>query len=202
MFVFFVFLLCFPLVWLLQKSSLSLFVFLPLGRFFVALPPLAIIGLVDASDACPEGEDCVPDSMLFLIFLGFCLLVLGGVAAGGIQINNNILIRVATLIMILASILLLLAALLMGISSGAVMDDMGYYYDTNYPKLRNTLEKVDNSYCRLTEDDCKTLTYDTTGNAKIYPKRCDDDGKQPTGIIRLPDFSGEEVLEHEGRISG
>ena len=93
---------------------------------------IAILGMVDANEACPEGQDCVPTSMIFLIILGFCLLVLGGLAAGGIQINNNMLIRIATLVMIFASIALLLAALLMGISSGAVMDDMGYYYDTNY----------------------------------------------------------------------
>ncbi len=98
---------------------------------------IAIIGMVDANEACPEGKDCVPTSMLVLIFLGFCLLVLGGLATGGIYINNNMLIRIATLVMIFASIALLLAALLMGISSGAVLDDMGYYYDTNYPKLRH-----------------------------------------------------------------
>ena len=134
---------------------------------------IAIIGMVDANDACPEGKDCVPTSMLVLIFLGFCLLVLGGLATGGIYINNNMLIRIATLVMIFASIALLLAALLMGISSGAVLDDMGYYYDTNYPKLRSALEKGDNSYCQLNEADCKLLTYDTAGTAGVYPKNED-----------------------------
>merc|ERR1711939_534437 len=114
-------------------------------------------------------------------------LVLGGLAAGGIQTNNNLLIRIATLVMIFASIALLLAALLMGISSGAVMDDMGYYYDTNYPKLRAALEKADNSYCQLAKADCETLTYDTVGTAGVYPKRCNDEGKECKDIVITED---------------
>ena len=154
---------------------------------------IAIIGMVDANDACPEGKDCVPTSMLALIFLGFALLVLGGLATGGIYINNNMLIRIATLVMILATIALLLAALLMGISSGAVMDDMGYYYDTNYPKLRSALEKGENSYCRLNEADCKTLTYDTEGTASVYPQSCDDAGACEDIVIdsESPYWTGE-----------
>jgi len=144
---------------------------------------IAIIGLVDANDACPQHkDDCVPDSLLFMIFFGFCLLVLGGIATAGIQLNQNMLIRIANLVMIFFSLLLLLAALLMGISSGAVMDDMGYYYDTNYPKLRDSLEKLDNSYCRLSEDDCTTLTYDKAGTAGVYPKNCPE-GEACTDII-------------------
>ena len=64
---------------------------------------IAILGMVDANEACPEGQDCVPTSMVFLIILGFCLLVLGGLAAGGIHLNNNLFLRIATLVMIFAS---------------------------------------------------------------------------------------------------
>ena len=141
---------------------------------------MAILGLVDANEACPIGQDCVPTSMIFLIILGFALLVLGGLATGGIQLGNNMMLRISTLVMIFASIALLLAALLMGISSGAVMDDMGYYYDTNYPKLRAALEKGDNSYCQLNKADCETITYTTTS---IYPQRCNDAGAECENIV-------------------
>ena len=144
---------------------------------------IAIIGMVDANDACPEGKDCVPTSMLMLIFLGFCLLVLGGLATGGIYINNNILIRIATPVMIFASIALLLAALPMGISSGAVLDDTGYYYDTNHPKLRAALEKGDNSYCQLKKAECEKLTYDSDGDEFVYPQACDDAGANCEDIV-------------------
>ena len=121
------------------------------------------IGAAKAADACPGDSSCVPTSMTMLILLGLATMVVAGVTLAGVQTGNNMLIVVATIIMVFLAILMVLFALILGMSTGVVMDDMTYYYDTQYPKLRSALEKADNSYCQMSKADCLAIA--TTGAA-------------------------------------
>ena len=118
-------------------------------------------------------SDCIPGSLWFLIFVGVALLATGAVVMAGIQMNNGLLVRVGTLVMVFLSLICLLTGLIMGISSGAVMDDMQFYYDSNYPRLRAALENQDNSFCKLRHSDCLALA---KGDATktVYAQICDD----------------------------
>jgi hypothetical protein len=117
---------------------------------------LVIMGCVGAYQADDAGGD-VPTSMIVTILTGVVVLGVCGVALAAIQLDNHLLLRLATIVMVFFTIFLTLMALLLGISSGAVMDDMGYYYDVNYPKLRNAMEKVDNGFCQMTKEQCTNL---------------------------------------------
>jgi len=115
------------------------------------------MGAAKAADACPGDSDCTPTSTIFVILIGLALMVLSGLVIAGIKTNQNMLMGLATLIMVFMAIALVLAALILGMSTGVVMEDMDYYYDTQYPKLRAALEKADNSYCRMSKADCTTM---------------------------------------------
>ena len=115
------------------------------------------MGAAKAADACPGDSDCTPTSTIFVILIGLGLMVLSGLVIAGIKTNQNMLMGLATLIMVFMAIALVLAALILGMSTGVVMEDMDYYYDTQYPKLRAALEKADNSYCRMSKADCTTM---------------------------------------------
>jgi hypothetical protein len=116
-----------------------------------------------SSMECPKSSpDCEPMSLVIMILLGLATLGLSGLVVAGIQLNNNILLRVGTLVMCFVLIFLLLAAIILGMSSGVVMDDMNHYYDTQYPKLRQALERAENSYCRMTKEQCTALTLSGT----------------------------------------
>jgi hypothetical protein len=116
-----------------------------------------------ASMECPKtSPDCEPTSLVLMILLGVATLLLSGLVVAGIQTNNNMLLRLGTLIMCFVLVFLLLAAIILGMSSGAVMDDMNHYYDTQYPKLRQALERADNSYCQMSKDQCTKLTLEGT----------------------------------------
>lgn len=136
---------------------------------------LAAYAASAASTTCEAAgqSDCIPGSLWFLIFVGVALLATGAVVMAGIQMNNGLLVRVGTLVMVFLSLICLLTGLIMGISSGAVMDDMQFYYDSNYPRLRAALENQDNSFCKLRKDDCLALA---TGNPNkvVYAQICDD----------------------------
>ena len=146
--------------------------------------------------ACPDDaeDSCVPGSIWGLIFLGVGLLGLSGVALFGIFFQKKFMVRTVTIVMTLTSVVLLLSALFLGISSGAIMDDMSYYYDANYPKLRQALEAADAaansdtqlpSYCQMKKEDCELLTYDVAGTAGVYPQKCTDNDNSG-------DYNGDE----------
>jgi len=145
---------------------------------------LTILGLVGYfSIECPKDSDCRPTSLVLLILLGVSTLGVSAVAVAGIQLNNNILLRVATLIMCFVAIFLIMAGIVMGMSSGAIMDDMNYYYDTQYPKLRAALEKADGGsprYCQMAKADCTTLM--ETGKAVAVK---DKDGVEVEGSTKI-----------------
>jgi hypothetical protein len=128
---------------------------------------MAGLAASNAGDACNGGDDCVPDSLMLMIAIGLGLMVTGGVIVLGVQTNNNLLLRIGTLVMVFLSLVCLLTGLIMGISSGAVMDDMQYYYDSNYPRLRAALESADNSFCKLSKADCTALAGGST--TAVYP---------------------------------
>jgi hypothetical protein len=115
------------------------------------------MGAAKAADACPGAADCVPASMTMLVLIGVCTMVVAGVILFGIKENNNMLIGIMTIVLIFLAILMVLFALILGMSTGVVMDDMTYYYDTQYPKLRSALEKADNSYCRMSKVQCMAM---------------------------------------------
>ena len=130
---------------------------------------LTIMGLVGYFGMdCPNNTDCRPTSLVMLILLGVSTLGVAGVAVAGIQLNNNVLLRIATLIMCFVSIFLIMAGIVMGMSSGAIMDDMNYYYDTQYPKMRSALERADSrspttpGYCQMGKLECEALMLDGT----------------------------------------
>jgi hypothetical protein len=120
---------------------------------------LVIMGCVGAYQADDAGGD-VPTSMIVTILTGFGILVvalLATLSVAGKLPSPGLMLQVSTGIMVFFCIFLTLMALLLGISSGAVMDDMDYYYEQNYPKLRSAMEKADNSYCQMTAAECTAL---------------------------------------------
>merc|ERR1711939_468398 len=134
---------------------------------------LTILGLVGYFGIeCPNDTDCRPTSLVILILLGVSTLAVSGATVAGIQLNNNILLRIGTLVMCFVVIFLIMAGIVMGMSSGAVMDDMNFYYDTQYPKLRAALERADSrspttpGYCQMKKDDCTALTLSGTA---VFP---------------------------------
>jgi hypothetical protein len=136
---------------------------------------ISALAMSSAGEACQNTDGgCVPDTLWGLIAIGLGLMVVGGVCLAGVQINNHLLLRIGTLVMVFLSLICLLTGLIMGISSGAVMDDMEYYYDSNYPRLRGALERADNSYCKLRKDDCTALASNNAG-AGVPPKICNED---------------------------
>jgi len=140
---------------------------------------MVIMGAVasyNADDACQSDSDCVPDSLILIILIGVGLMVVAGVVLAGVQLEMAILLRIGTLVMVFLSLLCLLSGLIMGISSGAVMDDMNFYYDSNYPRMRAALESADNSYCKLNKADCICLANDGPEcPLGIQPKVCNDE---------------------------
>ena len=128
------------------------------------------MGAAKAADACPGGSDCTPTSTIFIILIGLSLMVLSGIMLFGIKSNNNLLMSVAVLVMVFMAIALVLCAIVLGMSTGVVMDDMDYYYDTQYPKLRSALEKADNSFCRMSKDECTTMVTSTAAYNSVATK--------------------------------
>jgi hypothetical protein len=125
---------------------------------------LVIMGCVGAYQADDAGGD-VPTSMIVTILTGFGILIvalLATLSVAGKLPSPGLMLQVSTGIMVFFCIFLTLMALLLGISSGAVMDDMDYYYEQNYPKLRSAMEKADNSYCQMTAAECTGLVLTET----------------------------------------
>jgi hypothetical protein len=116
------------------------------------------IGAWKASDACPKTADgCVPTSMIMLVLLGVSCFGLSAVAVFGTWKQIPIAVTVVTIVMVFVLIFMVLFGLILGMSTGVVMEDIEYYYDTQYPKLRSAMEKVDNSYCQMTKEQCKSI---------------------------------------------
>jgi hypothetical protein len=148
-----------------------------LALFAFILVIMGIAGAVQADDA---GGD-VPTSMIVTLLTGVGILAVAVLAVLAIKVlGNTFLLQVATGVMVFFCIFLTLMALLLGISSGAVMDDMDYYYEQNYPKLRSAMEKADNSYCQMSKAECTELTL----NGKPAPVK-DDDGKEISGVAKI-----------------
>jgi len=116
------------------------------------------VGAFKADDACPKATDgCVPTSMIMITLIGLALMVVSGLIVAGIQLGMNLLVSLSTAVMVFLMVFLVLFGLILGMSTGMVMDDMTYYYDTQYPKLRSALEKADNSYCQMTKEQCAAV---------------------------------------------
>jgi hypothetical protein len=121
---------------------------------------LIVIGCIGAYNADDAGGD-IPATMIVTILTGFALFFVSILVIVAVKVmNNTFMLRVGTGLMVFMCIFLTLMGLLLGISSGAVMEDMDYYYEVNYPKLRAGLEKADNSYCQMTKTQCIDLTID------------------------------------------
>lgn len=141
--------------------------------FSIVMAVLCGLAISSASTSCQSTDGgCVPDTLYALIAISVGLMLVASLCLGGVQINNHMLLRTGTLIMVLLSLLCLLTGLIMGISSGVVMDDMEYYYDVNYPRLRGALEQTDRNYCKLRKADC-TLLASNGGN--VFPQICNED---------------------------
>jgi len=116
------------------------------------------VGAWKASDACPKTADgCVPTSMIMLVLLGVACFGLSAVAVFGTWKQIPIAVTIVTIVMVFVLIFMVLFGLILGMSTGVVMEDIEYYYDNQYPKLRSAMEKVDNSYCQMTKEQCKSL---------------------------------------------
>ena len=61
---------------------------------------MAGLAMSNADEACNGGDDCVPSSLTMLLLIGLALMAVGGVCVAGVQINNNLLLRVGTLVMV------------------------------------------------------------------------------------------------------
>jgi len=126
-----------------------------LGLFSFIIIVMGTVAAIQADDKCPSASDgCVPSSLNWIIFMGFMLLGQAALAAFGAYRDDLRMVVAATITMVVLAIFLVLLAILLGVSTGATMDDMGYYYDTQYPKLRNAYELADNSYCRVSKEEC------------------------------------------------
>ena len=152
---------------------------------------VVIIGSYGAYNAsendAASGE--IPTSMWILIGSGVFALLVSGLAVFALQADNHFLLRVSTLVLTFTGIFTLCVALLLGVASGAVMDDMGYYYDVNYFKMRNALEKADNTYCQMSKEECLDLT---TENIPVYAK--DGDGVK---IADVPPITRDQIWQNQ-----
>eukprot|EP01048_Picozoa_sp_COSAG05_P011071 COSAG05_NODE_1018_length_6171_cov_6.038867_2_plen_774_part_00 len=141
------------------------------GAGFIMLL-VAAWGAYQASESCPElAEDCMPMSITLTLVGGVATSCVAGVALFGVKKENILALQIATVCMAVFTLVLILVACVLGVSSGTMMEDTGYYYDANYPKLRKAVETVDSEYCTMTDADCKDLT---VNGASICPK--DEDG--------------------------
>ena len=133
---------------------------------------VAAWGAYQASDACPDlADDCLPVSIVVSLIAGMVTMAIAGLALFGIKTGNMLMLQIATASMALATVALILVACVLGVSSGTMMEDTGYYYDANYPKLRKAVETANPDYCMMSDTDCKDLTLN---DAAIKPK--DEDG--------------------------
>lgn len=139
------------------------------GFLMVSGLALAIIGLVgmsNASDACPTGQDCTSWASLSVIVLAIFIFITSAIATFGIYIDNSLLIRVADVFLILFGFVLLLAGIVLGMASGTMMDDVNKTYDENYPEIRRSVEVAEPEFCQIPKDQCVDLTagvYDAAG---------------------------------------
>jgi hypothetical protein len=141
------------------------------------LMTMSAIGAWKASDACPKSADgCVPTSMTILVLIGVGTFVVAGIAVFGVHTETTIAVTIATIIMIFLVIFMVMFGLILGMSTGVVMEDAKYYYDTNYPKLRSALEKADNSYCQMSKAQC----IDMIKNGNSQPVQTDKYSEQVT----------------------
>jgi hypothetical protein len=132
---------------------------------------MSAIGAWKASDACPKAADgCVPTSMTILVLIGLGTFIVAGLAVFGVHTETTIAVTIATIIMVVLAIFMVMFGLIIGMSTGVVMEDAEYYYDTNYPKLRSALEKADNSYCQMSKTQC----VDMIKNENSQPVQTDD----------------------------
>jgi hypothetical protein len=123
-----------------------------------ALMISAGVGAWKASDACPKTADgCVPKSMIMLVLLGVSCFGLSAVAVFGTWKQIPIAVTVVTIVMVFVMLFMVLFGIILSMSTGVMMEDIEYYYDTQYPKLRSAMEKADNSYCQMTKAQCTEL---------------------------------------------
>jgi len=154
------------------------------------------VGAWKADDACPSAADgCIPTSMVLLTLIGAGLLVISGIVLVGVQTGNGMLIQVMTIVMIFMAIFMVLFGLLLGMSTGVVMDDMTYYYDTQYPKLRSALEKANNEYCQMSKEQCINIVtaasspLDTTNTVTVQTEDYSEDVTDDDGNVVVMPFA-------------
>ena len=75
-------------------------------------------------------------------------------------------------------------------STGVVMDDMTYYYDTQYPKLRSALEKADNSYCQMTKVQCLAMA---TAGPSIAPATTEQSVQSGDPLVAITCEAGDPI---------
>jgi hypothetical protein len=148
------------------------------------------LGAAKAADACPGAADCVPASVTMLVLLGVATMVVSGLIVFGVNSGNGMLVTVGTLILIFLAILMVLFALILGMSTGVVMDDMTYYYDTQYPKLRSALEKADNSYCQMTKVQCLAMA---TAGPSIAPATTEQSVQSGDPLVAITCEAGDPI---------
>jgi hypothetical protein len=103
-----------------------------------------------------------------------------------------IAVTVVTIVMVFVLIFMVMFGLILGMSTGVVMEDIEYYYDTQYPKLRSAMEKVDNSYCQMTKEQCKELIVKRNDNSHPGAKVQTSDYKEdvaPDGVQKYVTFA-------------
>lgn len=152
---------------------------------------MAAVASYYADEACTSDSDCVPDTLALIIVVGLGLMAVGIVILAGIQLGNALFIRIGTIVLVFLSLLCLLTGLIMGISSGAVMDDMSYYYDSNYPRLREALEVSDPSYCKMTKDDCSNVANNVVPS--VSPKICNEDYSECDPVEDADEMTSDQL---------
>jgi hypothetical protein len=98
-------------------------------------------------------------------------------------------------VMVFFATFLVLFAMLLSISAGVFMEDMGYYYDTQYPKLRSAYERADNSYCQMNLEQCTDMARNGAGADGIIGTA--DDKSAP---VMTDDYSSDVTDNDDNKI--
>jgi hypothetical protein len=103
-----------------------------------------IFAITGANTECPSGQDCASDTLYAIVAVNLCLMVVGVLAAMGIQNGKLLFMRIANLMYVLLSLMLLMMAILLSVAAGTIAD-LDTYYNDNWVWIRTQLD--DNDWC-------------------------------------------------------
>jgi len=96
--------------------------------------------------------------LLGIMFLGVFLLIAGGAAVAGLKLGNPLMIQLASAFLALFGYIMLIIGVALAVCTGYVMGEAQTQYDQNYQKAREQVEKIEPTYCQLSQDQCSQIS--------------------------------------------